>query len=118
MKRLFLVLICCIAANYTFSQTVSFLEGKFNPECDACSITFSKDMTFKANINSCDKYEDISGSYKIDGINVMLTTKDYENAIMFTLSEEKDQLTQTRLCAYGCDNCFEGTPWVLFPGSK
>lgn len=116
MKKILFILFYLLGVSIAFSQVL--LEGTFKPECDACKITFNKDMTFNANINVCDGYQDISGTYKIENNNILLSTKDFDFFIAFTMDENKEQITQTRINKFGCDNCDEGTPWILLPTRK
>jgi hypothetical protein len=110
MKRVVLFFFAALCSALVMGQK-TFVEGTYKPECDAVSITFNKDLTFEANINNCEGYEKITGTYKVTGDEIFLTTKDFESIVMFKLGESKDQIAQTRINQLACGNCDEGDFW-------
>jgi hypothetical protein len=113
MKKLFSILFVVFIATTAWSQQKTLTMGTYKPDCDMVSITFNSDLTFEAQVNLCDGYEKWTGTYKVNGNDILITTKDLESIIFFTLGESSDFITETRVNQLACGNCDEGDSWFL-----
>jgi hypothetical protein len=114
MKKLILSTVMLVfITTSAWSQQKTLTAGTYKPECDAVSITFNADLTFEAQVNLCDKYEKWTGTYKVNGNDILCTTKDFESVVLFTLSDDKDYINQTRTNQLACGKCDESDSWFI-----
>jgi hypothetical protein len=111
MKKLFSLLFVVFVATTAWSQQKTLMMGTYKPECDMVSITFNSDLTFEAQVNICEGYEKWTGTYKVNGNDILCTTKDFEAIVLFTLGDNNDQIIETKINQFACGNCDEGDAW-------
>jgi len=113
IKKLFSLLFVVFITTTAWCQQKTLTMGTYKPECDMVSITFNSDLTFEAQVNLCDGYEKWTGTYKVNGNDILVTTKDFESVVLFTLSDDTDYINQTRVNQLACGKCDESDSWFL-----